>query len=200
MLNSIFSQAGEYSKKKSRIASWRVVTLEEIYTKLGLLHQDLQMLSLEIICKYLHFSDNEAKDYSGPSKLCTIFPVISHLNSNFKKYFLPSRNISIDEYLTLWKGSLFFKQYLPLLPSWDTEIHSSLTMGDVNKTTKIVSNLSQPLLEDKREEVKKGKWFGEHSSPISALKWSDKKIVSMMSTYHGTEMKIEAKGQKIKTY
>ncbi|KAG8239609.1 hypothetical protein J437_LFUL018430, partial [Ladona fulva] len=51
----------------------------------------------------------------------------------------------------------------------------------------------------KEKKLKKGEVFGEHSGPISVLKWSDKKIVSMISTYHGAEMKTESKGQKIKT-
>ncbi|KAG8239608.1 hypothetical protein J437_LFUL018429 [Ladona fulva] len=111
--------------KKSRIASWRAVTVEEIYTVLGIFmlmgiiqkptirsyfstkiilstpgfSDVISRDRLEIICKYLHFSDNEAKDYSGPSKLRKIFPVIFHLNSNLKKYYLPSRDISIDESL-----------------------------------------------------------------------------------------------------
>ncbi|KAG8238687.1 hypothetical protein J437_LFUL016566 [Ladona fulva] len=94
----------------------------------------------------------------------------------------------------------------------DTEVHSSLTMGDVNKTAKIVLNLSQPLLGQgrtlwmdnyynspilarilkinyhtdcrmKEKKLKKGEVFGEYSGPISVLKWSDKKIVPMISTY-----------------
>ncbi|KAG8239411.1 hypothetical protein J437_LFUL018890 [Ladona fulva] len=56
-------------------------------------------------------------------------------------------------------------------------------------------NVSQRMREKK---LKKGEVFGEHSSPISELKWSDKKIVSMISTYHGAEMKTDTKEKKIK--
>jgi hypothetical protein len=73
---------------------------------------------LEIICKFLHFSDNESvSNFQGPEKLFKIFPVILHLNNKFQELYLPNKDISIDESLTLWKGRLSFKQYLPLKAS-----------------------------------------------------------------------------------
>jgi hypothetical protein len=42
------------------------------------------------------------------------FPVISYLNNTFQELYLPDQDISIDESLTLWKGHLSFKQYIPL--------------------------------------------------------------------------------------
>jgi hypothetical protein len=64
---------------------------------------------------FLHFADNANKaDYEGPAKLYKIFPVLSHLNHKFQNLFLPGPNISIDKSLTLWKGRLSFRQYLPL--------------------------------------------------------------------------------------
>jgi hypothetical protein len=70
---------------------------------------------LELITKFLHFADNTDKaNYEGPAKLYKIFPVMSHLNSKFQTLFLPAQNISVDGSLTLWKGRLSFKQYLPL--------------------------------------------------------------------------------------
>ena len=135
---------GPSLSKKSRIFSWKIVSVDEIYTVLGLfmLMGIIQKPSLrsyfstkrvlstpgfgdvitrdrfEIICKFLHFTNNEdTLSYSGPPKLKKVFPVISHLNKTFKEYYLPNRNISIDESLTLWKGRLSFKQYLPLKSS-----------------------------------------------------------------------------------
>jgi hypothetical protein len=69
----------------------------------------------ELITKCLHFADNANRaGYEGPVKLYKIFSVLSHLNHKFQNLFLPGPNISIDESLTLWKGPLSFKQYLPL--------------------------------------------------------------------------------------
>lgn len=47
-------------------------------------------------------------------KLLKILPVILHLNNKFHELYLPSQDISIDELLTLCKGRLSFKGYLPL--------------------------------------------------------------------------------------
>jgi hypothetical protein len=85
--------------------------------------------------------------------------------------YIPNQDISIDESLTLWKGRLSFKQYLPLKASkfgiktcelcdaitgylWSflvcagkgTEFNSSLITADTNKTTTIVLKLVEPLL------------------------------------------------------
>jgi len=69
----------------------------------------------ELICKFLHFIDNESlPTYQGPPILFRIYPVICHLNMKFQTLYLPNQNIVIDESLTLWKGHLSIRQYLPL--------------------------------------------------------------------------------------
>jgi hypothetical protein len=73
---------------------------------------------LQLSCKFLHFADNESfNNFQGPKKFYKIFPVISHLNNSFQEVYLPNKDISTDELLTLWKGHLSFKQYLPLQAS-----------------------------------------------------------------------------------
>jgi hypothetical protein len=120
----------------------------------------------------LHFTDNETiSNFEGPEKLFKIFPVILHLNNKFQELYLPNKDISIDESLTLWKGHLSFNQYLPLTVSkfgiktyklcdsttgylWsflvytgkDTKIDSPLITADTSKTTVIVLKLVEPLL------------------------------------------------------
>ena len=77
--------------------------------------ETLPLERLEAIMRFLHFSDNSKQnEYQGPSKLFKIYPVIEHLNRKFQILYLPGHNIAIDESLTLWKGRLSFKQYLPL--------------------------------------------------------------------------------------
>jgi hypothetical protein len=126
---------------------------------------------LELICKYLRFANNETiNNFQGQKKLFKIFPVISHLNEKFQELHLPNRDISIDESLTLWKGCLSFKQYLPLKASkfgiktyklcdaitgylWSflvyagkgTEIDPPLITADTNKTTATVLKMVEPL-------------------------------------------------------
>jgi hypothetical protein len=37
------------------------------------------------------------------------------------------------------------------------------------------------------KKLKKGQLIAQHSSPVSILKWNDKKEVTLISTYHGEE-------------
>ena len=46
--------------------------------------------------------------------LFKMYPVIFHLNIKFQTLYLPNQNIAIDERLTIWKGRLSIRQYLPL--------------------------------------------------------------------------------------
>jgi len=43
--------------------------------------------------------------------------MICHLNTKFQTLYLTNQNIAIDESLTLWKGCLSIRQYLPLKAS-----------------------------------------------------------------------------------
>ncbi|XP_021918752.1 piggyBac transposable element-derived protein 4-like [Zootermopsis nevadensis] len=47
----------------------------------------------------------------------------------------------------------------------------------------------------KEKKLKKGELIAQHSGPVSVLKWSDKKNVTMISTYHGDDtQKVKTKG------
>jgi hypothetical protein len=84
---------------------------------------------------------------------------------------MPHQNIAIDESLTLWKGKLSFKQYIPLKSSkfgiksyefcgsssgyfWsfiiyarrDTRFQSTLISEKKSKTAAVVFSLVEPLL------------------------------------------------------
>ena len=113
--------------------------------------------------------------YQGPSKLFKIHPVLSHLNTKFQSLYLLGQNIAIDESLTLWRGRLSFRQYIPLKSSkfgiksyelcesssgysWsfiiytgkDTVFQTAFISGDKNKTATIVLSLVEPLLKKGR--------------------------------------------------
>jgi len=128
----------------SLVRSWTPVTASEIYTVLGpfLFMGIVQKPTIrsyfsksrvisttgfadiisrerfELICKVLHFIDNESiPTYQGPPRLFKIYPVICHLNIKFQTLYLPNQNIAIDESLTLWKGRLSIRHFLPLKAS-----------------------------------------------------------------------------------
>jgi hypothetical protein len=59
----------------------------------------------------LHFNDNQ-NDISEDA-LYKVRPVIDELKRKFFYCLNPYKNLCIDESLTLWKGRLHFKQYIP---------------------------------------------------------------------------------------
>ena len=116
----------------------------------------------------MHFNNNDnTGTYQGPSKLFKIYPVLLHLNTKFQSLYLPGQNIAVDESLTLWRGRLSFRQYIPLKSSkfgiksyelcesslgylWSFIIYTgkdTVFSGDTNKTAAIVLSLVEPLLE-----------------------------------------------------
>ena len=127
-------------------------------------------------CNFMHFNNNDnIGTYQGPSKRFKIYPVLSHLNTKFQSLYLPGQNIAIDESLTLWRGRLSFRQYIPLKSSkfgiksyalcesssgylWsfiiytdkDTGFQTAFISGDKNKTAATVLSLLEPLLKKGR--------------------------------------------------
>ncbi|XP_046402046.1 piggyBac transposable element-derived protein 4-like [Ischnura elegans] len=181
----------------SRINNWRDVTREEMYIMLGIfilmgiiqkpsvksyftkdpfLETPIfsQMMSLDrfqLISKFLHFVNNDAEgEFTGPKKIFKVYPIVSHLRSKFQTLYVPDENICIDESLTLWKGRLGFKQYIPLKAAkfgiktfelcesksgylWNffvytgsgSDIICSTNVDDNLKSSKIVVHLMEPL-------------------------------------------------------
>jgi len=136
----------------------------------------ISMDRFESICNFMHFNNNDnIGTYQRPPKLFKIYPVLSHLNTKFQSLYLPGQNIAIDESLTLWRGTLSFRQYIPLKSSkfgiksyelhesssgylWsfiiytgkDTVFQTEFISGDTNKTATIVLSLVEPLLKKGR--------------------------------------------------
>ncbi|XP_023219038.1 piggyBac transposable element-derived protein 4-like [Centruroides sculpturatus] len=67
------------------------------------------------IKKNLHFISNDSynPDTHPNPKLHKIWPIIVDLNSKFSRFYIPERDISIDESLLLYKGRLSWKQFIP---------------------------------------------------------------------------------------
>jgi hypothetical protein len=71
--------------------------------------------------EYVNFcvllTNETINNFERPKELVNIFQVISNLNNKFQELYLPNQDISTDESLTLRKGCLSFKQYMPLKAS-----------------------------------------------------------------------------------
>ena len=62
-----------------------------------------------LLMRFLHFSDSTDKT----NKLYKIESLLNMYKESFQASYIPSRNISIDESLLLWKGRLNWKMYIP---------------------------------------------------------------------------------------
>ena len=124
----------------------------------------------------MHFNNNDQiGTYQGASKLFKIYPVLSHLNTKFQSLYLTGQNIAIGKSLTLWRGRLSFRQYIPLKSSkfgiksnelcvsssgylWsfiiytgkDTVFQTPFISADTNKIATILLSLVEPLLKKGR--------------------------------------------------
>lgn len=280
------AKRGFIFKRFSREWNWVPVTVEELYIVLGMMllmgivqkpslrayysknplldspifPATMSLERLEQILKYLHFCDStKLSTFIGPKKLFKIFYVIEHLNKKFKDAYELKQNVSIDESLTLWKGRLGFKQYIPLKASkfgiktfelcesasgytWnflvytgkDSDFQSTLTDKNTLKSTAIVMSLLEPILdkghtvwmdnwynspdlsvllksrktdtcgtlklkrknvpqEVKSTKLNKGEIVANSSKNVMVLKWRDKRVVTLISTFHNHEMKLNVK-------
>ena len=59
----------------------------------------------------LHFSNSEAEEQNDTLQKLRF--TISYLVERFKGNYIPKENIAVDEYLSLWKGHLSFRIYIP---------------------------------------------------------------------------------------
>ena len=69
----------------------------------------------QMILQFIHFADSSLYDPKDPNRdrLYKVRPIVEFLFNKFKSVFVPSKFISINEELLLWKGRLIFKQYIP---------------------------------------------------------------------------------------
>jgi len=68
----------------------------------------------QLILKFLHFADNRNYDVTDPKRdrLYKLKPFINHLLHKFQEVYNPSKEVSIDTQMLLYKGLLQFKQYI----------------------------------------------------------------------------------------
>ncbi|CAL1272460.1 unnamed protein product [Larinioides sclopetarius] len=66
-----------------------------------------------LLCKFLHFENNEHHNNMQSKKLWKIKTVLEYVVDKCKSLYTPKMDICIDESLLMWKGRLSWKQYIP---------------------------------------------------------------------------------------
>lgn len=127
------------TKEKSRITRWKEVTIEEMRVFIGLIfhmvtirlnrlqdywktHRLFNLPAFKnymsrdrfmVIFRCLHFSRNPLPGEQTPAdRLFKIRPVLDYFNSRMNDIYYPSKELSLDESMVLWRGRLVFRQYI----------------------------------------------------------------------------------------
>lgn len=74
----------------------------------------------QLLSSFLHFNDNEKQiergqpGYNPLFKIQTLLDIVDPL---YESYYVPGKNLSIDESIVKFKGHIFFRQYMPAKPT-----------------------------------------------------------------------------------
>lgn len=122
--------------RHARISRWKELTIEELKTFLGLLlHTGTAKMNrltdywkvhwlykscfpkymsrnrFFIILRCLHFTLPEEEEVSA-SRLNKCQKIVANFNNTMNNIYYPGKNLSLDESMILWRGRLFFRQYI----------------------------------------------------------------------------------------
>ncbi|KAL7404530.1 hypothetical protein ABVT39_016045 [Epinephelus coioides] len=137
-----YIEAEQHVSPQARSHAWKPVTVSEMKRFLGLFFltgiirkPELEMYwstdemlatpyfnkvmsrnRFQMILRFLHFTDNEARPANNTDNLYKVRPVLDYLVSKFREMYQPSENICFDEGMLLWRGHLVFRVYNPQKP------------------------------------------------------------------------------------
>lgn len=61
----------------------------------------------------LHFAPNPKENEPEPEdRLYKVRFVVDHFNNKMTEIYSPGKELSLDESMVLWRGRLFFRQYI----------------------------------------------------------------------------------------
>lgn len=123
------------SSEKSRISSWKPLTIDELLCFMGLLFHMGTIKCVKLsdywkthrlfslcfgqymgrdrfmsILRYLHFSP--PTENIPDDRLYKIRSVVNYFNEKMNTIYYPGKNLSLDESMVLWRGRLLFRQYI----------------------------------------------------------------------------------------
>lgn len=131
---------GPNTTPKSRITKWKDLTVEELRSFIGLLlhtgtirinrlsdywktnylfnltcfSQFMSRDRFQLILRCLHVSRVGTADHPEPQndRSYKIRPIIDYFNNKMRDIYYPSRELTLDEEMILWRGRLVFRQYI----------------------------------------------------------------------------------------
>jgi hypothetical protein len=126
------------SSDKSRINAWVDVNKNELKVFLGLLFHTgtIKMSRVDdywktsslfnlscfrnnmsrnrymLIMRALHFCNNSKNNSKNCSRIYKVEEILNYFNNRMNEIYEPSKNLSLDESMVLWRGRLVFRQYI----------------------------------------------------------------------------------------
>lgn len=82
---------------------------QNIMYKMSFWSQVMSRNRFQLLLRFLHFADNSEVT---EDRLFKIRPVLDHFNKIMEDHYVPDKNLCIDESMILWRGRLFFRQYI----------------------------------------------------------------------------------------
>lgn len=122
-------------KKSNRASQWIDVTVSEMKVFIALLLQmgpctfpsiehywsrnklynvmfwrsHMSRNRFQLLLRYFHLVDNSVP---SSDRLYKVRPILNHFNDIMSQNYVPNKNICIDESMLLWRGRLYFRQYI----------------------------------------------------------------------------------------
>lgn len=84
---------------------------QNIMYKMPFWGQVISRNRFQLLLRFLHFADNSL-NATTEDRLFKIRPVLNHFNKLMQEQYVPNKHLCIDESMVLWRGRLFFRQYI----------------------------------------------------------------------------------------
>lgn len=65
-----------------------------------------------LIMRALHFCNNSESNSKNRSRIYKVEEILNYFNNRMNEIYEPSKNLSLDESMVLWRGRLVFRQYI----------------------------------------------------------------------------------------
>lgn len=105
------------------------------------------------LLRFIRFDNKETRSQRRKNdKLAPIRDIWNQINTNLKKYYLPGKNLTVDEQLVPYRGRCPFKQYMPSKPDkygmkiwWVCDSESSYPLNGIPYCGKEGNTVTQGL-------------------------------------------------------
>ena len=153
------------------------------------------------LSRYFHCRDTSRQPQRGDDGYDPLYKVrniLTKTKETFKRFFIPRRELSVDECMVGFKGRLFFKQYMPAKPTkWGIKVSTICDartgycigydvytgkIGRRNMCVTIMTNRKGLSAVMKQKLKRQGEMVQLRQGNLVATHFHDKRTISLLST------------------